>query len=146
VPTTARSEPGSGWELAPAPAADECRTWSLERPAQLAVARRDARHLLAVHPTESSDEASELVILVLDELASNALRHGVPPATVELCEHADGWLVIATDAAPEALPLPALNRPEELGGMGLHMIAKVTLRCGTDVDDDKKCVWALLAH
>ena len=107
-------------------------------PAQLALARRDARQLLAGHSTPDATGDAELVILVLDELASNALRHGAPPSSVELCEHPDGWLVIATDAAPDQLPLTAVDRPAEHGGMGLRMIAKLTLRRGTDVNARQK--------
>ena len=67
-----------------------------------------------------------------------------PPTTIRLCQHSDGWLVIATDAAPGRFPVPALDRPAEQGGLGLHMVADLALRHGTDHDAETKSVWALV--
>jgi two-component sensor histidine kinase len=138
--------PPHPWEPAPAPPAVECCTWDLDRPRQLAAARRDARQHLTREPDGASAETAEHVVMVLDELASNALRHGSPPASIELCRHADGWLVIAVDAAPERFPEPAVDRPAERGGMGLHMVARLTVRHGMDRDRHRKTVWALVAR
>jgi anti-sigma regulatory factor (Ser/Thr protein kinase) len=134
------------WESCPAPAARECSAWTLDQPHQLAAARRGARDHLTRDPVRASPETAEQVVMVLDELATNALRHGAPPATVHLCRHAEGWLVVATDAAPDRVPAPAVDRPAEHGGMGLHMVAELAIRHGTDSVAGRKCVWALVAN
>ncbi|MGY1822973.1 ATP-binding protein [Geodermatophilus sp. SYSU D00079] len=137
--------PPRPWEPSPAPAADQRCAWALDQPRQLAAARRGAREHLAREPDGASTETVEQVVMVLDELATNALRHGSPPASVELRRHPDGWLVVATDAAPERTPCPAVDRPAERGGMGLHMVSRLTVRHGVDRDGHRKTVWALVA-
>jgi two-component sensor histidine kinase len=134
------------WESSPAPPAAECCTWDLDQPRQLAAARRGARQRLTRAPDGASAETAEHVVMVLDELASNALRHGSVPASIALCRRADGWLVIASDAAPERSPEPAVDRPAERGGMGLHMVTRLTVRHGMARDRHRKTVWALVAH
>ena len=90
------------------------------------------------------EELAERVVLVLDELASNGLRHGSPPVTVQLGNHPDGWLVIVSDAAVDHLPTPAFDRPAGQGGYGLHVIAELAAAHGIYRDGVAKSVWALL--
>jgi two-component sensor histidine kinase len=101
--------------------------------------------LVSQRGAELSEAVVEDVVMVLDELATNALRHGSPPARVELCRHGEGWLVIAHDAAPGDPPVTAVDRPPEFGGMGLRMVTGVTVCRGTDSDAHHKSVWALVA-
>ncbi|MGY1661200.1 ATP-binding protein [Geodermatophilus sp. SYSU D00705] len=143
--STPASPPPRPWEPSPAPEAQECCAWDLDQPRQLATARRGARRCLTRDPDGASAETADHVVMVLEELASNALRHGSPPASIELCRHADGWLVIATDAAPERVPSVAVDRPAERGGMGLHMVSRLTVRHGVYRDGRAKTVWALVA-
>jgi hypothetical protein len=134
----------AAWRHDAVPAGERCRAWDLDRPRQLAAARRGVRQYLAGCGRPASADAAHLVVMVLDELGSNALRHGTQPASVELCEHGDGWLVIARDADRERTPEPAVDRPAEEGGMGLHMVAALTPRHGVAVDEGCKCVWAIV--
>jgi len=119
---------------------------------QLGAVRRHVRAFLAaslradgVVAADVVDEVVETSILVIDELASNALRHGAPPATLDLREAGDHWVVVATDSARDVLPTPAVDRPAGHGGYGLYVIADLTSAHGVEIDGDRKHVWALLA-
>ena len=90
------------------------------------------------------EEVVERSILVIDEMASNALRHGAPPASLDVREAGDHWIVVATDSAKDVLPTPAVGRPAGHGGYGLHVIAELTSAHGVEIDGDRKRVWALL--
>lgn len=125
--------------------AEECCTWTLYQTRQLASVRRDVRNRLSRVDDDVAEDAREQIVMVLDELATNALRHGSPPAVVRLCEHADGWLVVVSDGAPDRLPTPAINRPAEQGGMGLYLVADMTVQHGTAQAQGRKSVWALIS-
>jgi two-component sensor histidine kinase len=145
VPVPARSSTTPLWEPSPLPIARGCRAWALTHPHHLATARRGARDELRRSRDDLPAETADEIVMVLDELATNAFIHGAPPALVELCRHPEGWLVIATDAAPGTVPVPTADRPPEDGGMGLRMVAELTVRHGTDSDARTKRVWALVA-
>jgi anti-sigma regulatory factor (Ser/Thr protein kinase) len=84
------------------------------------------------------------LILALDEMASNALRHGggSVEATVRLT--ADSYLLEVSDAATSAAPAPAVGRDPSEGGLGLYLIAELSTRHGWYVSHGYKYVWALL--
>ena len=106
-----------------------------------------ARHPDAVPHTRDEDAEERLVeqaILVIDELASNALRHGLPPAGLHVCDEQDRWLVTVTDAAPQRLPTPAVDRPGEEGGFGLYVVVALSQAHGVHYEPDRKVVWATL--
>ncbi|MDT8914491.1 ATP-binding protein [Amycolatopsis sp. PS_44_ISF1] len=82
------------------------------------------------------------MIMVLDELVSNALRHGVPPRQVRL-KRRPGWLRIEVDDAcvDEACPRP----PSDTGGRGLALIESCAMVWGQQQQHDTgKTVWAEL--
>ncbi|MEV7553155.1 ATP-binding protein [Amycolatopsis sp. NPDC089917] len=80
-------------------------------------------------------------ILVLDELVSNALRHGERPRQVRLLRR-PGRLRIEVDDAATA---PAAPRPPSgTGGRGLALIDACTTAWGQEHRDDGKTVWAEL--
>ena len=118
---------------------------------QLAAVRRRVRALLTASLSERGmadpdlvEEVVERSILVIDELASNAIRHGTAPATLDVRDTGDHWVVVATDAAPHQLPTPARDRPEGQGGYGLYVIADLASAHGVEVDGARKRVWARL--
>ncbi|MCW2581695.1 MAG: hypothetical protein JWQ53_485, partial [Klenkia sp.] len=134
----------------PVPAA--AQRWALTDLRGLAAVRRAARQLLidtalpagAPGPTAPDvvEDTVEQVVLVIDELASNALRHGRPPARLEVFDRDDSWLVVAVDAAVERLPEPAVDRPAAEGGHGLYLVADLATTHGVDVTAEDKQVWA----
>ena len=90
------------------------------------------------------EDAVDRAILVIDELASSAVRHGAPPASLHIGDEADRWIVTVTDSAPDRLPTLARERPAGGGGYGLHVIADLTATHGVHREADRKHVWACL--
>jgi hypothetical protein len=55
-----------------------------------------------------------------------------------------GWLLDVSDRAPESLPAPAVGRDPAKGGLGLHLVARLSVAHGWYVDGCYKHVWACL--
>lgn len=132
------------------PAAVLRGTWTLRTPRDLVEARRAVRAEMNECAPEdegagSSTQVTADLLLVLDELGSNALRHAPAPVVLQLARRTGAWLIVATDAAPNVLPVPAIGRPREFGGMGLSLIAELSNRHGVHRDAHRKSVWALVS-
>ncbi|SDF00571.1 Histidine kinase-like ATPase domain-containing protein [Blastococcus aurantiacus] len=94
-------------------------------------------------PAQIEDVVSQAV-LVIDELTSNALRHGSPPSSLHIGDDEGRWIVIVTDGAPGRAPTPARERPAGQGGYGLYVIADLTAEHGVHYEPERKLVWACL--
>ena len=135
------------WPLCPLPdGRGELWRWNLGTIAELPAARSGLRRRLAEVglPETSDDSAGERLVLAFDELASNALRHGEVPVVATVVAGTGGWLLDVSDRAPEHMPRPAVDRDPAYGGMGLHMVARMSVAHGWYVDDGAKHVWACL--
>jgi hypothetical protein len=122
--------------------------WS---PASLADLTRDRRQLAdslhrAGRPAQVDEGAVERLLLVFEEIGSNALRHG--RGTVELSVTASGrwWLLAVSDAAPETPPVPAVDRDPARGGLGLYLVGQICAAHGWFVDGDRKIAWARIDY
>ncbi|MFJ7217898.1 ATP-binding protein [Amycolatopsis sp. NPDC098790] len=103
--------------------------------AELSWVRRWARSALS----DLSEADLTDTIMVLDELVSNALRHGTPPRQVRLLRRT-GWLRIEVD---DSCRDPACPRPpSETGGRGLALVEHCTIAWGQDQRPAGKTVWA----
>ncbi|RBY75848.1 ATP-binding protein [Blastococcus sp. TF02-09] len=130
------------WLPSAPPAAEQLLQWQLADVAELPAMRRQVRRTL--EPTIDPD-ALDQIILALDEMASNALRHG-GVGQVEACVRstATGYLIEVTDCAASRPPTPAIDRDPSEGGLGLYLIARMALRHGWYASARAKHVWALL--
>lgn len=136
---------GPIWPSASPPEAKPALHWTLQELAQLPRVRADLRrHADGVDGGPMHPDLVDQLILALDEMASNALRHGggSVQATVRLTE--DAYLVVVSDSATTAPPAPAVGRDPSEGGLGLYLIAELASHHGWYVDDGHKHVWALL--
>lgn len=97
-----------------------------------------------IGPGSAATDTCEVLLLIVDELAANGLRHGSAPVTARIVGTACGWLVDISDHAADHPPQPATDRDPALGGMGLPMVAALSADRGWDVTDDCKHVWACL--
>ena len=133
---------GAVWPSASPPPAVPALTWRLQDVAQLPGVRAELRrHATTVAP--DADLVDQLV-LALDEMASNALRHGggEVQATVRLTDEA--YLIEVSDQAAAAPPTPAVGRDPSEGGLGLYLIAEMASEHGWYVQGGHKFVWAML--
>jgi two-component sensor histidine kinase len=120
-------------------------SWRLESVAELPKVRAELRqHAVADPARATSADARDQLILALDEMASNALRHGGGGVQATIGRTADAFLVEVSDRAASAPPAPAVGRDPSEGGLGLYLIAEMASDHGWYVRDGAKHVWALL--
>jgi anti-sigma regulatory factor (Ser/Thr protein kinase) len=135
------------WPLRPLPdGRGEVWRWQLSELAELPAVRAGLRDRLSSvgFPHEPDDPAAEQLILAFDELASNALRHGRSPVVATVVAGSGGWLLDVSDQDRESMPIPAIDRDPAQGGLGLHLVARLSVAHGWYVDGGAKHVWACL--
>lgn len=115
---------------------------------ELAALRSRLRHTMTGSGTvrrPHEEHWSERLVLVADELASNALRHGGAPVAAALSRDGDEWLVAVSDTAPGVPPTPAQGRDPGKGGFGLYLVADLSAQHGwTTVGRGQKTAWAVV--
>jgi hypothetical protein len=87
---------------------------------------------------------SERLVLITDELTSNALRHGGAPVATALSRATNRWLVAVNDSSTDVPPAPAEGRDPGLGGFGLYLVADLSVAHGWSVVRGAKTVWAVV--
>jgi hypothetical protein len=95
-----------------------------------------------VHPER--EHWSERLVLIADELTSNALRHGGTPVATALSRLRRRWMVAVSDSSTDVPPAPALGRDPGLGGFGLYLVADLSAAHGWFRDRGQKSVWAVV--
>ena len=96
-----------------------------------------------VHPER--EHWSERLVLIADELASNALRHGDAPVRAALSRSGDDWMIAVADSAAGSPPQPAEGRDPSRGGFGLYLVADLAQAHGWHSQESEKVVWAVLS-
>ena len=114
---------------------------------QLAALRARLRATLTgtatvVHPER--EHWAERLVLIADELTSNALRHGAPPVATALSRLRQRWMVAVSDSSTDVPPSPAQGRDPGLGGFGLYLVADLSSAHGWFRDRGQKSVWAVV--
>ena len=137
------------WQSAPLPSGfHEHWCEELHSLAELAKLRARLRATLTGSPTVVHPERehwSERLVLIADELTSNALRHGGAPVATALSSAGDQWLLAVSDPSLEVPPKPAQGRDPRLGGFGLYLVADLSVRHGWARERHEKTVWAVVA-
>jgi anti-sigma regulatory factor (Ser/Thr protein kinase) len=129
------------WPSARPPAAPGGFTWDLGTVAELPLVRAEVRAHLA-EPQQA--DLRDRLVLALDEMASNALRHGGGHVRATVRPLADAWLIEVRDGSPGTPPMPAVDRDPSEGGLGLYLIAELATDHGWYVTAGAKHVWAVL--
>jgi signal transduction histidine kinase len=134
----------------PAPGSSAARLgrWEPATPADLTHLRLQLSSALhdGARPPRTTAEAVDDLLLVVEELVSNALRHGRPPVVVELHTTDEGWLLDVSDAAPAVPPVTAVGRDAAQGGLGLFLVARLSTAHGWTVQEGRKHVWARIGR
>src|SRR3954463_11491802 len=129
----------------PEPVTDLAARWegTPGTPADLAGIRRELRAAVRHRPWPTSDEADlERLLLIVEELASNGLRHGRPPVRVVVTADSTGCLLDVSDAAADRPPALARDRDPAAGGLGLPLVARLSAGHGWTGHGERKHVWA----
>ncbi len=129
----------------PGPGTATVGRWEPTSPADLTAHRRQLS--AALRDDAGADEfAVERLLLVFEELASNAVRHGRAPVTVTVTAGPDGWLLEVRDAATDRPPTPATDRDAAEGGLGLHLVARLAAAHGWELHGDHKLAWCSVRY
>ncbi|GAA3957793.1 ATP-binding protein [Actinoplanes auranticolor] len=131
----------------PPPAqAVQLEQWSLTNGDELRPLRLGLRAALSAHglvDPAPADEIVDRVVLVATELASNALRHGRPPAVVRLLRCDDGRFVVdVADHDLAGVPKLAGIHLAGVGGRGLHIVRTLALDLCWYATATTKHIWA----
>ncbi len=135
------------WPSAAPPPATSLLAWELTDVVQLPRVRAELRRHPATTAADDDPRAVDVhdqLVLALDEMASNALRHGGGRVQASVRQTDDAFLIEVSDQAPSSPPTPAVGRDPSEGGLGLYLIAEMATRHGWYVRDGAKHVWALL--
>jgi anti-sigma regulatory factor (Ser/Thr protein kinase) len=87
-------------------------------------------------------DLTETALLLVSELATNAIRHGAPPVRLSLRLEKDRLRVEVTDSSP-ALPQLAHPEPDQTGGRGLQIVQQLAVKWGASASPRRigKTVW-----
>jgi anti-sigma regulatory factor (Ser/Thr protein kinase) len=127
------------------PEATELQSWTLAAPADLRGLRASLRDALTRHGLvqgEELDEVPGLVALVATELASNALRYGLPPTIVTLLVTDDCFILDVADHDADTPPELTQAQPLDSGGRGLQLAQSLSLAVGWYSTEHTKNIWA----
>jgi serine/threonine-protein kinase RsbW len=127
------------------PPVAEIQTWVLDSPGELKLLRASLYRAITGRefPKHAQlDDVPEKLVLVATELATNALRHGLPPTIVKLGRADHRFILDVADHEPQVPPALADDRAPGEGGLGLQLAKKLTLDLGWYVKDGTKHVWA----
>ena len=124
----------------PYPRAAEICRWNLATFGDLRGLRADLR--AAVDVAAAGQDVVDRMTMVANELATNALRHGLPPTVVRLLREGDRLIIDVSDHDREAEPRLADNRPLGGGGLGLQLTRTFAIDVGWYATELTKHVWA----
>jgi anti-sigma regulatory factor (Ser/Thr protein kinase) len=118
----------------------ELHQWLLAGADELRPLRADLQKALADH--QLPEDGSGPIVLVATELASNALRHGQPPAVVRLLKGDEHFFLEVADRDLASVPKLAEAHPAVGGGRGLHIARSLALEVCWYATEHFKHVWA----
>ncbi|WP_340687777.1 ATP-binding protein [Amycolatopsis coloradensis] len=110
--------------------------------------RPDLRHVRSVVVDRigfgrGADEPLGALLLVVDELVSNAYRHADEPGELRVVRQLRGFLVEVSDDGPD---LEGLRSFPASAHYGLRLIGRLAVDWGFRTERTGKSVWALVPH
>jgi len=129
----------------PPPDAEELEVWALNSTTELRALRAglvEALNRYTPAPHAELDDIPDRMVLVATELATNAIKHGLPPTEVRLLRTHDEFVLDVADHDLTTIPELADTRPRDAGGRGLHLANAFALEVGWYAHDSTKHIWA----
>ncbi len=140
-PDTPGGEPAATTPTADPPAAAFTRTY----PATGAAVGQARRFLLGVLPTGTAAEDADALVLMLSELATNAVQHAATEfaVTVRVTVGGGGRVVVEVRDSAPGFPAPSEQRADAPHGRGLHIVQGLADTWGVEMRRDRpgKTVW-----
>lgn len=125
----------------PPPTARPLRQWTLTSTTELRELRSSLQHALDF-VSDDPDDVIDRIVLVATELATNAIRHGLPPTEIRLLADTGRLILDVADHDLSSIPEPAGDRPLGEGGRGLLLARAFSLDVGWYATPDSKHIWA----
>ena len=119
--------------------------WVLDKSGELTTLRASLHQALTGKSLEQGTglgRIPEKLVLVASELATNALKHGIPPTFVRLLSNGSDGLLDVADHVVDGRPYIAGERAPGQGGFGLFLAHQLSLDVGWYQTKDTKNVWA----
>ncbi|GAB1692560.1 hypothetical protein KRM28CT15_43630 [Krasilnikovia sp. M28-CT-15] len=144
--TQGNSTTAGSLRISPLPLeAAELNVWTLMTATQLRDLRADLIAALNEHTPAANSRLADIperMVLVATELATNALKHGLPPTIVRLLRTRNEFVLDVADHDPTTSPEFTETRPVDGGGRGLHLARAFALDVGWYSADSTKHIWA----
>ncbi|GAA2722367.1 ATP-binding protein [Cellulomonas aerilata] len=120
------------------------REWVIDTTHELSVLRGGLQGELSAIgvPLQEMHSVANDMVLVASELATNALKHGVPPTIVRLLRERETYLLDVADHDVSTTPRIAGGRAAGEGGFGLQIARRLALDVGWYTTETTKHVWA----
>jgi serine/threonine-protein kinase RsbW len=123
----------------------ELHRWVLDSYDELRGLRASLHQIIAngvVSESNRLDDVFDRMAVVATELATNALRHGLPPTVVRLLRSGDHLVLDVADHDLGAAPEVVDDRPLGAGGLGLQLTQTFAVDIGWYTAGATKHVWA----
>jgi serine/threonine-protein kinase RsbW len=128
---------------APHASAEELHRWTLDSFGGLRGLRAALRdEVCGESPSTDLQDICDRITVVATELATNALRHGLPPTLVRLLREDDHLILDVADHDLSATPAVDDGRPLGAGGLGLKLTKTFAIDVGWYRTEVAKHVWA----
>ncbi|MDO8147789.1 ATP-binding protein [Isoptericola sp. b515] len=124
----------------------EIARWILTEVDEVAAMRAGLQERLGEGGPETAESTAEKLVLIASELATNAVRHGLPPTVVRLLGDGQVWLLDVADHDLSTPPRLAGDRDPGHGGLGLMIARRLSLAVGWYTTDQSKHVWATVGR
>lgn len=120
-------------------------TWRLDTSGELRTLRASLQQALADEGGTSEADLGDIperMMLVATELATNAIKHGIPPTEVRLTRTDHHFVLDVADH--DLTTFPELNdvRPVGAGGRGLMLAKAFAVEVGWYATETTKHIWA----
>jgi anti-sigma regulatory factor (Ser/Thr protein kinase) len=122
-------------------AVELCR-WTLDDFPELKELRAALREKIVQEMSVDVGDLFDRMAVVATELATNALRHGLPPTVVRLLRDEDRLILDVADHDLAAAPRVDEDRPLGAGGLGMRLAQTFAIDLGWYATDATKHVWA----